>query len=92
MDIFLDSHLLKSRFLISLSFILIKGFSLYLSLNCSIYQGVFNKLRLATTTSVLIFSTSCKYHNGNVSLSPFVKRIEFGSHVWSILYAISHAI
>ena len=45
------------------------------------YQSVFNKLRLTIRTSVRYPSTSCTYHNGNVSLSPLVKRIAFGSQL-----------
>ena len=38
-----------------------------------------NKLKFTTRISVLMPSTSCAYHKGNVSLSPFVNIIAFGA-------------
>jgi len=42
------------------------------------YQSVLSRLRFTTRTSLRKFSTSCMYHSGNVSLSPFVNTNEFG--------------
>src|SRR6476646_2722130 len=44
-----------------------------------VYQSVLSSDRQATITSFLIPSTSWAYHSGNVSLSPAVTRIPYGS-------------
>src|SRR5580698_10300449 len=43
------------------------------------FQSVSSRHEQATTTSFRIPSTSCAYHSGNVSLSPSVIRIPYGS-------------
>src|SRR5690606_25834879 len=58
---------------------------------CFAYHGVFRYDQTITVTSCLIPSTSCRYHSGNVSLSPLVKRTPYGSTELSMLYAQSRA-
>src|SRR6188768_1957968 len=47
------------------------------------YQSVLSSDVFATITSLRMPSTSCAYHNGNVSLSPTVTRMPYGSTLLS---------
>ena len=63
------------------------------SRRCSscVNRGRLDKATLITVTSRRRPSISCKYSNGNVSLSPAVKTIARGGSVWSALAAKSLA-
>src|SRR5687768_1301252 len=51
--------------------------------SCRVYQSVLSREVLATTTSLRTPSTSCAYHNGNVSLSPTTTSTPYGSTEFS---------
>src|SRR5688572_32819944 len=59
---------------------------------CLTYQSVFSSEVLAITTSRRMPSTSCAYQSGNVSLSPTVTRMPYGSTELSMSCAKSRVV